>query len=91
MFSKFAVNEIKTIETDRRRLEFIASWFEELIVNDCRQLAAIDKSILKLPILARKFLKELVEYRQTNFESCNMILILLVVWSSFFVNRYKKV
>ncbi len=96
MFSKFAVNEIKTIDMDRRRLEFIASWFEDLIVIECKQLGSVgsssseDKSTLKSSaLLGRKFLKELIEFRKTNFESCNMILILLVVRYPFFFDQRK--
>ncbi len=84
LVSKFPLSETKTLETDLRRLEFISTWFEELILRDCQDYDSYLQARPHLqadavvPFLQANFLKELLEFRKMNTEMCNMILVLLV-------------
>lgn len=85
LMSKFPMNETKTLETDIRRLEFISLWFEELIIHECNEYDAYVQSrpdlqaTVVVPYFQKDFIKELLNFRKTNIEMCNMILVLLVV------------
>ncbi len=84
LISKFPLNETKTLETDLRRLEFISTWFEEIILRDCHEYDTYLQERPELqadaivPWLHEGFLKELLEFRKVNTEMCNMILVLIV-------------
>ena len=88
--SKFPMNETKTLETDIRRLEFISSWFEQIIINDCIEYDAYVQArpelqtIVVVPFFEKDFLKELLSFRKNNIEMCNMILVLIVVSACHF-------
>ena len=93
---------LKIKELDLRRLEFIASWFEEIILSECKfideNLSSIangmetedDEDNLLSNLVEKHFLKELLEYRKQNTEMCNMTLLLLIVkiyrFIDFFLN-----
>jgi hypothetical protein len=85
LLSKFPVNGVKNIETDTRRVEFLASWFEEIIREEeytqKTQISFVQNSSHVDLGLKRQFLKDLLDYRRTHTEMCNMILVLLVVSS----------
>jgi hypothetical protein len=66
------------IETDTRRLEFIANWFEEIIINESKEYEKQNPEN-KQSDFNQYFLKDLLDYRKLNTEMCNMILVLLVV------------
>ena len=89
LLSKFPINETKTLETDMRRLEFICNWFEEIIIHDCDQFDEYVQtrpelhSYVIVPAIQKNFLKDLLEFRKSNREMCNMILVLLVVSGLF--------
>lgn len=65
-------------ETDTRRLEFIANWFEEIIFNESKEYEK-QKPDTHQSDFNQYFLKDLLDYRKFNTEMCNMILVLLVV------------
>ncbi|CAF0915842.1 unnamed protein product [Brachionus calyciflorus] len=83
LMSKFAVNEVHNIETDSRRLDFIADWFEEIIKADCVYASKKFNIQLKNQIVMKNFLRNLIEFRRTHTEMCNMILVLLVASLQF--------
>ena len=80
--SKFPTNETKTLETDVRRLEFISSWFEDIILGECMEFEKEKQSRpewthVVFPRFEKGFLKHLFDFRKANLEMCNMILVLL--------------
>ena len=85
LVSKFPVNEKKTLDTDMRRLEFIAEWFENVIINECKEYAnyldakSETEIFINSPTFQKNFLKDLLDFRKVNPEMCNMILVLIVV------------
>lgn len=83
LMSKFPVNEIKNIENDTRRLEFLAEWFEEIIEVDCAYVTKKYNVRLESCLLPKKFLRNLISFRKSNTEMCNMILVLLVASLQF--------
>lgn len=83
LMSKFAVNEIKNIETDIRRLEFLAEWFEEIIKVDCFYVTKKYNIQLENCFLSKNFLKNLIDFRKSHTEMCNMVLVLLVASLQF--------
>ncbi|RNA12826.1 subfamily C member 14 [Brachionus plicatilis] len=83
LMSKFAVNETKNIETDMRRLEFIAEWFEEIIKVDCSYVAKKHNIRLESCFLSKNFLRNLIDFRKSHTEMCNMVLVLLVASLQF--------
>ena len=64
------------LETDLRRLEFIANWFEDIILTELKDFETNSTESVDLN---ETFLRDLLDYRKFNMEMCNMILVLLTV------------
>ena len=76
-------------ETDLRRLDFIAGWFEDIILAECRNIdenanniSQVEEDNLVSNLVEKDFLKDLLKYRRQNTEMCNMTLLLLIVNNS---------
>lgn len=65
----------QNVEIDKKKLEFIADWFQELINIDFKN--NFNQKIIQIK------LKDLLKYRMLNNEACNMILVLLVASLEF--------
>lgn len=57
-------------------------WFEDIVFNELKEYTR-EKDHLQIeyeiPELKESFLKDLLDYRKSNTEMCNMILVLLIV------------
>lgn len=102
LFSRFPKNNIKNVEWDKRRLEFIAEMYQELInieikttnINELNnhQHSKNNNSTTPSSNNNNKInLKQILEYRLLNNETCNMILVLLVASLEFSIpNSFMK-
>jgi hypothetical protein len=62
LLTKIAINETKNIETDLRRLEFIALWFEDFIQSECKHA----RQLLSGQLLLESDLNSVPKCNSTN-------------------------
>ncbi|XP_021342270.1 uncharacterized protein LOC110442803 isoform X3 [Mizuhopecten yessoensis] len=76
---RFPTNGAHNIETDRRRLKYVAYNIQEDLVID-KKYTNREYQVLKY---RQAFLEDLLEIRPTDLERCNMLLLLLVTSLEF--------
>ncbi|XP_069128141.1 uncharacterized protein [Argopecten irradians] len=79
VMTRFPTNGVHNIETDRRRLKYIAFNIQEDLVID-NKYTNREYQVLKYRV---SFLEDLLEIRPTDLERCNMLLLLLVTSLEF--------
>ncbi|XP_060082017.1 uncharacterized protein LOC132561310 [Ylistrum balloti] len=79
VMTRFPTNGVHNIETDRRRLKYVAFNIQEDLVID-KKYTNREYQVLKYRV---SFLEDLLEIRPTDLERCNMLLLLLVTSLEF--------